>query len=79
MGNTSFGPEYAITVIDPVTDQKFILDWLKNMDRDIFNIIKEKLEENKNKWQYPDQPVKCGNCSTDGTIKPVLDQSNFFV
>jgi hypothetical protein len=62
-----------------VTDQKFILDWLKNMDRDIFNIIKEKLEENKNKWQYPDQPVKCGNCSTDGTIKPVLDQSNFFV
>ena len=62
-----------------VTDQKFILDWLKNMDRDIYNNIKDKLEENKNKWQYPEQPVKCGNCSTDNTIKPTLDQSNFFV
>jgi hypothetical protein len=62
-----------------VTDQKFILDWLKNMDRDIYNIIKDKLEENKTRWQYPEQPVKCGNCSADGTIKPVLDQSNFFV
>jgi hypothetical protein len=62
-----------------VTDQTFILEWLKNMDRDIFNTIKEKLEENKRQWNYPDQLVRCGNCGGENKITPALDQSNFFV
>lgn len=62
-----------------VTDQQHILEWLKNMDRNVFNTIKEKMEENKSQWEYPEQPVKCGNCQADNTIKPILDQANFFV
>lgn len=61
-----------------VTDQQFILEWLKNMERDTYNVIKEKLEENKRKWDYPEQSVKCGNCGGDNTVAPILDQTNFF-
>lgn len=61
-----------------VTDQQFILEWLKNIERDTYNIIKEKLEENKQQWNYPAQPVKCGNCQGDNKVAPVLDQTNFF-
>lgn len=61
-----------------VTDQAHIAEWLKNMEKEIYDTIKEKLEENKNAWAVPDQPVKCGNCEADGTVKPMMDQSNFF-
>jgi len=62
-----------------VTDQTHIITWLKNMEREIFDLIKNKLEENKNNWSAPEQEVQCGNCQTASTVKPVLDQSNFFV
>lgn len=62
-----------------VDNRQHILEWLKNMDRDVYNSIKEQFETNRNKWEYPEQAVKCGNCATENTIKPMLDQSNFFV
>jgi hypothetical protein len=62
-----------------VTDQTFILDYLKNVDREIYNKIKEKLEENKSAWNLPLQDVKCGECSATNKVDMVLDQSNFFV
>ena len=62
-----------------VTDQRHIAEWLKNMEKDIFDTIKEKLEENKNTWNAPSQTVQCGNCNASSVVRPVLDQSNFFV
>jgi hypothetical protein len=62
-----------------VTDPAHISEWLRNMEKNTFNAIKEKLEENKNAWNVPNQQVQCGNCQADNTITPVLDQSNFFV
>ena len=41
--------------------------------------LKEKLEENKNTWNAPSQTVQCGNCNASSVVRPVLDQSNFFV
>jgi hypothetical protein len=62
-----------------VTDENFILDYLKNVDREIFNKIKEKLEENKSIWNLPLQSVSCGSCRATNKVDMVLDQSNFFV
>jgi len=62
-----------------VTDQEHIYEWLKNMDRDVFNLIKSKLEANKSQWEISELPVKCGQCEADNIIKPILDQTNFFV
>jgi hypothetical protein len=62
-----------------VTDQQHIYDWLKNMDRDVFTVIKSKLEANKKEWEIPEQPVKCGACEAHNVVQPVLDQANFFV
>jgi hypothetical protein len=42
--NTSFGPEYSITLIDPITDKKFTTDILL----DELNIIKTKVNPDEN-------------------------------
>jgi hypothetical protein len=62
-----------------VTEKAFIEEWLRNTDRDSYNLIKTKLEENKEVWNVPSQPVKCSNCGHEGTVTVALDQSSFFV
>ena len=62
-----------------VTDQEFIVEYLKNVDREIYNKIKQKLEKNKEAWNLPKQDTQCANCGTVNKIDIVLDQSNFFV
>jgi hypothetical protein len=61
-----------------VSEKEFIEDFLRNCDRSIYGLIKQKLEENKETWAMPKQDVKCGNCNTEDKIQLTLDQSNFF-
>lgn len=61
-----------------VEDPEMIAEWLKNSDRDFFKRIKDKLEENKKKWDIPAQIVKCTNCGHESTVEVTLDQSSFF-
>lgn len=61
-----------------VEDKKFIEEWLRNAERDSYNNIKGKIEDNKAEWSIPNRPVKCANCGTESKIQIVLDQSNFF-
>lgn len=61
-----------------VTEKQYIEEWLKNTERDVYDKIKTKLEENKAHWNIPLQPVRCNSCQTDDKITVVLDQSNFF-
>lgn len=62
-----------------VNQQEFILEWITNSDRELFNKIKTKLEENKAKWENPPQQTKCSECGHEETFNVTLDQSNFFV
>lgn len=62
-----------------VTEKSFIEEWLRNTDRESYKLIKTKLEENKEVWNIPSQPVKCSNCGHESTITVTLDQSSFFV
>lgn len=61
-----------------VTEKTFIEEFLRNCEREFYNQIKIKLEENKDLWAIPKQSVKCSNCGTEDQLQIVLDQSNFF-
>ncbi len=70
--------EEVQTPDQPVKDKATIEEWLRNTDRDVYAIIKAKLEENKDSWGIPKQAVKCSNCGADHSLTVTLDQSNFF-
>jgi hypothetical protein len=62
-----------------VTDKAFIEEWLRNADRDVYAIVKEKLEENKAQWDIPKQHITCPECNHEDDITVTMDQSSFFV
>ena len=62
-----------------VSDREFIAEWLKNSPKDMYNIVKDRLEKNKEEWDVPKREVECSNCQTTDQIQVSLDQSNFFV
>jgi len=61
-----------------VTDRSFILEWINNCDKEVFDIIKEKFNKNREALQIPPYKVKCGECDAEGEIMIDLDQSSFF-
>ena len=61
-----------------VTEKQYIEEWMRNADRNTYKLVKTKLEENKEAWNIPSQPVKCANCGTESTVTVTLDQANFF-
>jgi hypothetical protein len=62
-----------------VQEKEYITEWLRNVDREIFGIIKDKLEKNKESWTMPRQTVVCESCSHSDSVDVTLDQSSFFV
>ena len=62
-----------------VTEKLHIEEWLRNTERDTYKLIKTKLEENKEVWSIPSQPVMCSSCNAENSITVALDQANFFV
>jgi hypothetical protein len=61
-----------------VSDKVFILEWLQNADKTIFDRIKERYQQNQEDWRTPDQIVVCESCSTTNKLAIELDNSNFF-
>jgi hypothetical protein len=61
-----------------VNEKTFIEEFLRNCEREFYNLIKTKLEDNKDMWVIPKQNIKCSNCGTEDKLAIVLDQSNFF-
>ena len=61
-----------------VTEKEFILEWLHNCDKEIFDLLKEHVDKNRNAWNLPTYSVKCTNCNTDSNVYIELDQTNFF-
>lgn len=70
----------TVQIPEGIVDEKeWIAEWVKNSDRELFEHIKSKLEENKKRWDLPTQPVKCDSCGAESQLEVELDQSNFFV
>lgn len=67
--------EIANTV---VTEQEFIIDWLKNCEKAEYDSVKEHVEKNRTAWDLPSFPVQCTDCTAESKIFVELDQSNFF-
>lgn len=63
-----------------VTEQEFIKEWLDNCEKHVFNLIKEKFDENKARWKIPAVDVICSNleCNHKSKVSIDLDQTNFF-
>jgi len=62
-----------------VTEKVHIEEWLRNTERDTYKLIKTKLEENKEAWGMPPNPILCSSCGAENSITITLDQANFFV
>lgn len=62
-----------------VEEREYILEWLKNCDKSIFDLVRNHIESNKKDWELPPHPVKCTECETESSVVIELDQTNFFV
>jgi hypothetical protein len=61
-----------------VTERVFINEWMDNCDKEIFDSIKQHIEQGREKWKSPTYPVKCTSCQNETSLFVDLDQSNFF-
>jgi hypothetical protein len=61
-----------------VTDKTFIAEWIEKCEKDVFDAIKAKNQQNASVWELPKYPVKCDSCGTEVNLIVDLDQSSFF-
>jgi len=61
-----------------VTERVFINEWMDNCDKEIFDSIKQHIEQGREAWKSPTYPVKCTSCENQTSLFVDLDQSNFF-
>jgi RNase P subunit RPR2 len=62
-----------------VEEKEFITEWLANCEKNIFDAVKDKIEENRIAWEIPKLTVMCDSCNTENAIAITMDQSSFFV
>jgi hypothetical protein len=62
-----------------VTEKNYIIEYLKNCDKSIFDAIKSQIDANRDNWKFPGYPVKCTTCGNETNLTLDLDPSNFFV
>lgn len=62
-----------------VTEREYILEWISNCDKSVFDAIKAQNNINSTAWEMPKFPVKCDECEKEVNLVVDLDQSNFFV
>ena len=70
--------EAVETANQRVEERVFIVEWLKNCDKSIFDAIQKHIDHNRDIWQMPSFPVECPECKTQTNLFVDLDQSNFF-
>jgi hypothetical protein len=72
------GVEEIATPTAQVTEYAFIKEFLENCDKEIFDSLKEHIDQNNQKWRIPPNPTKCEACGHEDSITIDLDQSSFF-
>lgn len=69
----------SVEVPDAVVDrQEFIKEWLTNSEKAVFDAIRDKIEENRQRWKLPMHEVTCPDCGTPDKFEVTLDQTSFF-
>ena len=58
--------------------QQFIVDFLKNGEPKFFKAVQDVYKEFNSTWNVPVSEVECPSCNKKYSIRPTLDQSNFF-
>lgn len=61
-----------------VTEFVFIREWLANCDKEIFDLISEKINQNNERWALPPTNVKCTECGHEQSVSLTMDHSDFF-
>lgn len=69
-----------ITTPDGESENKkqFILDFIKNGDKDFYNKLSVLFEENRKSLSLPETTVVCSGCGHSSNVNPDLDYANFF-
>jgi hypothetical protein len=74
----TFGIDCIENTDNKVTDKTFIKEFLDNCDKEVFDSIREKFNENNKKSSMQPVTVVCSNCNTSQEVTVSLDQSDFF-
>jgi len=61
-----------------VTEREFIMEWLQNCDKDVFDRIKDQFETNRIEMRSPPFEGECDNCHEKNPVYLDLDESSFF-
>jgi len=61
-----------------VTEKAFIQEFLDNCDKEIFDLIRNRINENNQKSSMQPVTVVCSNCNHNQEITVSLDQADFF-
>jgi len=62
-----------------VVEREFIVEWLDNCDKDVFDAVKAKVEANRVAWEIPKIAAACDSCGEPNQISITMDQTSFFV
>lgn len=61
-----------------VTEESFIIDFLQNCDRNLFNQLRDRIINEKTKSELQPVQIKCAHCSNEYNQTLTLDMANFF-
>lgn len=61
-----------------VTDPEIIKNFMENTTSEIFNTIKDHVDQMKESMKMKNQAVTCSNCQHQWDVNLELDQTNFF-
>jgi hypothetical protein len=62
-----------------VNQQSYIKEWITNSESELFEKIKDCIEDNRKNWKLPAVKSQCSNCGTAADLEITMDQASFFV
>ena len=71
--------ESVIVPDGKVDNPEFIQEWIKNSETELFEKIKQHIDENRKTWKLQHVAVECASCNTKANLEITMDQTNFFV
>jgi hypothetical protein len=70
----------SVEIPDAVVNQQtYIKEWITNSESELFEKIKERIEDNRKNWKLPSVKSQCSNCGTATDLEITMDQASFFV
>jgi len=70
----------SVEIPDAVVNQQaYIKEWITNSESELFEKIKDCIENNRKNWKLPAVKSQCSNCGTAADLEITMDQASFFV